>query len=119
MRTLLSWLVLSISVWVTAAILPGFRVNGFWGAVKAAAIFGVLNWLLGWFIFAVLGIATLGIGFLLAFLTRWVVMAILLKFVDVLSSNFKIDSFGTAIVGALLMSGIGTLAEFGIRSFSR
>jgi putative membrane protein len=114
MRMLLSWLVLTISVWVTAGILPGFRVNGFGGAIRAAAIFGILNWLLGRFIFVVLGIATLGIGFLLAFLTRWFVMALLLKFTDALSSSFKIKSFGTAIVGALLMSGIGTLAEYGI-----
>lgn len=118
MRMLLSWLVLSISVWVTAGILPGFRVNGFAGAVKAAAIFGILNWLLGWFIFVVLGIATLGIGFLLAFLTRWIVMALLLKFTDALSSSLKIKSFGTAIVGALLISGIGTLAEYGIRALT-
>jgi putative membrane protein len=66
----------------------------------------------------VLGIATLGIGFLLAFLTRWLVMALLLKFTDALSSNFKIKNFATAIVGALLMSGIGTLAEYGIRVLS-
>ena len=118
MKLILSWLVLSVSVWLTAAILPGFRVNGFGGALKAAAIFGILNWLLGWFIFVVLGIATLGIGFLLAFITRFIVMAILLKFVDALSSNFKIDSFGTALLGALLMSGIGTLAEYGIRVLS-
>jgi putative membrane protein len=118
MRMLMSWLVLSISVWLTAAILPGFRVNGFGGAIKAAAIFGILNWLLGQFIFVVLGIATLGIGFLLAFLTRWFVMALLLKFADALSSNFKIDSFGTAVLGALLMSGIGTLAEYGIQALT-
>jgi len=118
MRILLSWLVLSISVWLTAAILPGFRVNGFGGAVRAAALFGILNWLLGWLIFVVLGIATLGIGFLLAFITRWIVMALLLKFVDALSSSFKVDSFGTAVLGALLMSGIGTLAEYGIRALS-
>ena len=116
MHLLLSWLLLSISVWVTAAILPGFRVNGFAGAVKTAALFGVLNWLLGWLIFVVLGIATLGIGFLLAFLTRWLVMALLLKFVDALSSSFEIDGFGTAVVGALLMSGIGTLAEYGLHT---
>src|SRR5450432_134398 len=118
MRVLLSWLVLSVSVWVTAGILPGFRVNGFGGALKAAAIFGVLNWLLGRLIFFFVGIATLGIGFFLAFLTRWLVMALLLKFADALSSSFKIDSFGTAIVGALLISGIGTLAEYGIHALS-
>ncbi|HEY4103673.1 MAG TPA: phage holin family protein [Polyangiaceae bacterium] len=116
MHMLLAWLVLSISVWITAAILPGFQVTGFGGAVRVAAIFGILNWLLGRFIFVVLGIATLGIGFLLAFLTRWFVMALLLKFTDSLSSSFKIKSFGTAVVGALLMSGIGTLAEYGIQT---
>jgi len=57
MHMLLSWLVLSIAVWITAGILPGFSVNGFGGALRAAAIFGILNWLLGWFIFVVLGIA--------------------------------------------------------------
>jgi len=118
MRLFLSWLVLSISVWGTAAILPGFRVTGFGGAIKVAAVFGILNWLLGRFIFVVLGIATLGIGFFLAFLTRWLVMAILLKFADALSSSIKIDSFGTAVIGALLMSGIGTLAEYGIQALS-
>ena len=116
MRLLLSWLVLSISVWLTAAILPGFRVNGFGGAIRAAAIFGVLNWLLGWLIFVALGIATLGLGFLLAFITRFVVMALLLKFTDALSRNFKIDSFKIALLGALLISGIGTLAEYGIHT---
>jgi putative membrane protein len=119
MRTLLHWLVLSFAVWLTAAILPGFHVNGFGGALRVAALFGVLNWLFGWFIFAVLGIATLGIGFILAFLTRWLVMAILLSFVDGLSSSFHIDGFGTAVLGALLMSGIAALTELGIRGFAR
>lgn len=116
MRMLLSWLVLSISVWVTAGILPGFRVNGFGGAIRAAAVFGILNWLLGWLIFVVLGIATLGIGFLLAFITRWFVMALLLKFTDSLSSSLKIKDFSTAIVGALLIAGIGTVAEYGVHA---
>ena len=110
MRTLLHWLVLGFAVWLTASILPGFHVNGLSGALTVAALFGILNWLLGWFIFAVLGI-----GFLLAFITRWIVMAILLSLVDSLSSSFHMDGFGTAIFGALLMSGIATLTEQGIR----
>lgn len=112
MGLLLSWLVLSVSVWVTAAILPGFEVRGFWGAVKVAALFGLLNWLIGWFIFFLIGIGTLGIGFLLAFITRWIVSAILLKVTDAMSSSLKIASFGRALLAALLMSGIGTLAEW-------
>jgi putative membrane protein len=112
MGLLLSWLVLSVSVWVTALILPGFEVRGFWGAVKVAALFGLLNWLIGWLIFVLIGIGTLGIGFLLAFITRWIVSAILLKLTDAFSSSLKIASFGRALLAALLMSGIGTLAEW-------
>ena len=111
MGLLATWLVLTLAVWLTAAILPGFKVTGFWGAVKAAAVFGTLNWLLGWFIFGVLGIVTLGIGFLLGFITRWIVMAVILKLSDKLSSSITIDSFGTALIGALLMTGIGALVE--------
>ena len=111
MSFFLTWLVLAIAVWLTAAILPGFKVNGFWGAIKAAAVFGTLNWLLGWFFFVVLSIVTLGIAYLLAFITRWIVMAIILKLSDKLSSSIKIDGFGTALIGALLMTFLGSLVE--------
>lgn len=111
MHLLLTWLVLAIAVWLTAAILPGFKVNGFWGAIKAAAVFGTLNWLLGWLIFVVLGIATLGIGFLLAFITRWIVMALILSLADKISSSINIKNFSTALIGALLMTVLGSLVE--------
>jgi putative membrane protein len=108
---LLTWLVLAISVWLTAAILPGFKVNGFWGALKAAAVFGTLNWLLGWFLFVVLSIVTLGIAYVLAFITRWIIMAVILRLSDKVSSSIEITGFGTALVGALLMTAIGSLVE--------
>src|SRR6187551_1850618 len=111
MGLLFTWLVLTLSVWLTAAILPGFKVTGFWGAVKAAAVFGALNWLLGWFFFVVLSIVTLGIGYLLAFITHWIVMAIILKLSDKLSKSIQIDTFGTALLGALIMTVIDTVVE--------
>jgi putative membrane protein len=109
---LLSWLIQSLAVWLTAAVLPGFELRGgVIGAVRVAALLGVLQFFLGWLIFVVIGVGTLGIGFLLAFITRWIVSAILLKLTDSLSSSLKIVSFGRALIGALLMSGIGTAAE--------
>ena len=118
MSMFLSWLILSISVWLTAAILPGFEVTSFWGAIKVAALFGLLNFFLGWLLFVVLGIATLGIGFLLAFLLRWLVNAVLLKITDAFSTSLRIKSFGTALIGAFLMSGIGSLGEFALKQLS-
>jgi len=115
MSMFLSWLILSLSVWLTAAILPGFEVSSFWGAIKVAALFGLLNFFLGWLLFVLLGIATLGIGFLLAFLLRWFVNAILLKITDAFSTSLRIKSFGTALLGAFMMSALGSLGEFALR----
>ncbi|HEY3450188.1 MAG TPA: phage holin family protein [Myxococcales bacterium] len=115
MALLLSWMVLTVAVLVAAAVVPGFKVRGAGGALIAAAIFGVLNWLVGWIIFVALGIATLGLGFLLAFLTRWVVSAIVLKMTSGLTDKLTIRGFGSALVAALVMSGVGTLGEYLLR----
>lgn len=115
MDILISWLVMSVAFWATARIVPGFEVEGVRGAVIVAALFGVINWLIGWLLFAVIGVVSLGIGFLLAFLTRWLVNAILLKLTDALSSQLRIRSFGTALLGALLISLFGTAGEWVVR----
>lgn len=112
MSLLLSWMVLALSVWITAAVLPGVRVNGAGGALLTAAIFGVLNWAIGWFLFVVIGIATLGLGFLLAFFTRWVADAIVLALTDGLTDALTIQSFGWTLGAALMMSALGTTAQF-------
>lgn len=112
MSILLSWLILSVAVWVTAMVLPGFHVKSFGSAVIVAAIFGVLNFLLGWLMFTVFAIATLGIAWLLAFITRWIINAILLVVTDKLTDRLHIDSFWWALGGALMMSLIGTVGEW-------
>ena len=113
---MISWLVLAACVWITAALLPGVRVKGFGGAVLTAAIIGVINWLIGWLLFALIGIATLGLGFLLAFVTRWIVDAIVLKAADAMTERLTIDGFGWALGAALMMSGLGTAAQYLLRS---
>lgn len=112
MSLLLSWLVLSLAVWITAVILPGFHLKSFFGAFLVAALFGVLNFFLGWLFFAVFTVATLGLALLLAFLTRWVINAILLKITAALTDQLSIDSFGWALMGALLMSLLGTAGQW-------
>jgi putative membrane protein len=113
---ILSWLILTFAVWVTATVLPGFHVKNASSALVVAAIFGILNFLLGWLFFAVFTIATLGIAYLLAFITRWIINAILLKITDALTDRLTVDSFGWALGGALMMSVIGTIGEWLVRS---
>jgi putative membrane protein len=116
MSLILSWLILSFAVWLTAVVLPGFHVKSVGSAVLVAALFGVLNFLLGWLFFTVFTIATLGLAYLLAFITRWIINAIILKITDALTDHLTIDGFGWALGGALMMSAIGTLGEWLVRS---
>ncbi len=115
MSIVLSWLLLSLIVWLTALMLPGFQVKGFSGALVVAAIFGVINWLLGWFFYVVIGIATLGIGFLLSVVTHWFVDAILLSITDALTDKLKIKNFKWALLGALVISVLSAVVHQLIR----
>ena len=112
MGLIVSWLILSLAVWVTAAVLPGFHVKGAKSAILVAAVFGLLNFFLGWLLFAVFTIATLGLAWLFAFLTRWIINALLLKLTDRMTDHLKIDSFGWALGGALMISLISAAMQF-------
>lgn len=116
MSLLISWFILAAAVWITSAILPGITVKGVWGAIWVAALFGSINWAIGWLLFGLIGIGTLGLGFIFAFLTRWVVDAIILKLTDALTDNLTVRSFGWAMLGALIMSALGTLGELIVRA---
>jgi putative membrane protein len=116
MDVIITWLILSIGVWVTDAVLPGFHVKGAKSAVIVAAIFGLLNLLLGWLLFAIFTVMTLGLAWLLSFITRWIINAILLVLTDKLTDHLKIDSFGWALGGALMISAVGALGEWVLRT---
>jgi len=104
---LLQWFILSLAFWLTARLVPGFHIRSLGDAIVVAAVFGVVNFLLGTLLYYVLGIATLGIGFLLSLLTHWIVNAILLKITDGLTKRLEVRSFGTALIAALVMSLLG------------
>jgi len=114
MNLIISWLILSFSVYITALILPGFHIRKTSSVLIIAALFGLLHFLLGWLFFGLLTIATLGIAWLLAFLTRIVVSAIVLVLVDKFTDHLKIDGFKWALLGAVTMSLIGTLAQWAL-----
>jgi putative membrane protein len=112
MRLLISWLILSVAVWVTAAVLPGFHVKSFKSAIIVAAVFGVLNFFLGWLLFFVFAVATLGLAWLFAFITRWIINALLLMVTDRLTDHLKIDSAGWAFGGALVIALVGSVVQW-------
>jgi putative membrane protein len=112
MQLLASWLSLSVALWVTALLVPGFRLNGIRGALVVGAVLGVLSWALGKALFVLIGFATLFVGFIFAFITRWIVMAILLKLTDALTESLSIAGFGTALVASAVLSIVGTIGQW-------
>ncbi len=110
-QLIISWAVLTLGFWVAATLLPGVSIPRVKDAILVAALFGVLNTLLGFALFTMIGISTLGLGFLLAFITRWVVDAIVLKLTDALTPRLTIRGFGSALLCALIMSAVGTVSQ--------
>lgn len=106
------WLILSAAIWATAALLPGVRLDNFGTALGVAAVFALLNGLFGWIAFILLGIATLGLGFILFFITQWVVNAIMLSVTDAAIDSFKLDSFGWSMGAALLISTFASIGQW-------
>lgn len=45
---LIRWLITALMMWITAAIVPGFRVATFGAAFWGAAVLAIGNWLVGW-----------------------------------------------------------------------
>jgi putative membrane protein len=111
MGLLIAWFISALAVWLTAKLLPGFQVAGFGGAVVVAAIVGVLDLLLDWLIHLVIGIATLGLGFIFSNVTHWIALAIILELADMLTRRLAIRNFGTALVASLCITVIGAIAR--------
>jgi len=110
---LISWAVVTLSLWAAAEFLDGMEIKGgFVGHLLTAGIFGLLNVLVGWVLYLMIGVASLGIGFIFAFVTRLVVTAILLKATAAFSSKLKVRSFGTALIAACIMSVVSGVTEW-------
>jgi putative membrane protein len=107
MRTgmLIRWLILTLAVLLTAYLLDGIRVTGFFSAFFAAAVLGILNALFR----PILLILTLPINILSLGLFTFLINAALLKMASGLIPGFEVRGFWTAVFGSLLISVISWL----------
>ena len=104
MYTLLHLVVLTLTVLLLARLLPGVRIRSAGSALLVAVVFSLLNFFFGWIIKVALfvpAILTLGLLFLVL---PFVVNAILLWLTDKLLSAFEIDSVGSLLVSAAVIT---------------
>ena len=109
---LISWLTATLGLWIASRVVPGVRLASFGDAVWAGALLGLLQALLTWLIFVVLGIVTLGIGFLLWFITRWIAAAIVIRITAGLSSRLDVAGFVPALLTALIVALTGSVVRW-------
>ncbi len=108
LRIALRIVMLAVIIAIVARIVPGIHVvGGFGWYVWVAAIFSVVNLILG----PIFRLLSLPLILLTLGLFLIVVNAALLGITAALSSHLSIDSFGAAVLGGLLIGVFSWIAE--------
>ena len=102
---LIRWLTTTAAIVATAYLLDGIQVSGFFSAVFAAAMLGILNAILR----PIALLLTLPINLLSLGLFTFIINALMLKIASGVIPGFGVYGFWTAIFGSLLISMISWL----------
>lgn len=112
MSILVTWLALTLAMWAAARLLPSMEIRGGVGShLLVSAGFGLLMFFTGWLFHLILGVASLGLLFLFSFIARVIVGAIVLKLTDAFTNRLRVDGIGTALIAALIIAVVGSVAE--------
>lgn len=107
-RLLLSWVTAALALLVAAAVVPGVAIDRFGGALVVALVVAVLNAVLPPVVAALRLPFTLVLGFLLVL----VLDAFMLRLAsDVVESAITVDSFGWALLAALVAAAVSVVLE--------
>lgn len=102
---LIRWLTTTAAIVATSYLLDGIQMSGFFSAVFAAALLGILNA----FLRPIALLLTLPINLLTLGLFTFIINALMLKMASALIPGFDVYGFWTAIFGSLLISLISWL----------
>ena len=105
---IIRFLVSAAALGVTTYIVPGMHWHGLGSLLAAALILGVLNAIIR----PVLFLLTLPINLLTLGLFTFVINATMLKVTSLLVKGFEIGSFGTAILGAVVLAIVSALLNW-------
>lgn len=99
------WLTTALGIGVAAQVLPGIQVDGLWPTVVAALLLGLVNVTLR----PILLLLTLPLTVLTLGLFTLVINGAMLALVASLVKGVHVAGFGSAILGAVIISLVGSL----------
>jgi putative membrane protein len=105
LRILINWILSALAVWVVAQLVPGFHVGGAASALIAALVIGFVNATLG----ALLKLITLPLTILTLGIFWFVINALMLELAAAVVPGFRVDSFGAAFLGGIVLSLVNML----------
>ena len=108
LRLLLSWVLTAAALWIAAAILPGVDIENPWGALGVAVVVAALNAVLPPILAALRLPFMLALGFLLVLALNAVVLNLAS---DLLEDTFSVDSFGWALLAALVVAAVSVVLK--------
>ena len=94
------WLIVALSFFLAAYLVPGIVVESFYTALILAFVWGVINLTVK----PILTILTLPVSILTLGLFSFVINALLLWFLGTVIKGFEVDGFIAAFLGALIIA---------------
>jgi putative membrane protein len=101
------WVISALAIFLVGKFLPGIHVPDYTTALWVALVLGLVNV----FIRPFLLLVTLPINILTLGLFTFVVNGLMFWLTSVFISSFRVDGFWWAMLGALIVSAIATVAE--------
>jgi putative membrane protein len=108
MGFLMHWLLRTLAVIVTAYLLPGVKVSGFFAAFVTALVLGFINT----FIRPLILLFTLPINILTLGLFTFVINALVILLTSALVPGFQVSGFFWALIFSLVLSIINAILGF-------
>ena len=99
------WVLNALALYIVATILPGIHLSDFGSALVAVVIIGLVNVLVK----PILFLLTIPVTVITFGLFAFVLNALMLMLASALTPGFKIDGFGTALLGSILLSLVTTI----------
>ena len=100
MVLLLKWLLMTLSVGITAYLIPGITLSGFFSALLVALFLGIVNTLVRPFLILI----TLPITILTLGLFTFVINAVLVLLASKVVHGFEVKGFWTAMLFSIVLS---------------
>ncbi|OGG11338.1 hypothetical protein A2Z00_02160 [Candidatus Gottesmanbacteria bacterium RBG_13_45_10] len=111
MKIAANWVLNAIALFIVSKIIPGIRLQDFGSALIAVVIIGLVNALIK----PILFFFTLPITIITLGLFTFILNACMLLLASSLTPGFKVDGFGTALIGSIVLSVISTVLHSLVR----